>query len=158
MSCRSAPASYWIAAAARSPRCSLPSASASADRWPADTSTSPGSTRRPRRDRLAPRSPTSAGPARSTATAPAPETNGELAAPWDTRCTARALPVRPALRLLYGGMAQIVTTGVRVLPAKALCSASATQARPLHLPLAAWDGRGAPARALAQGSGASKAR
>jgi uncharacterized protein (TIGR01777 family) len=56
------------------------------------------------------------------ATAPEPATNGEL-----SRALGRALH-RPALlpvpgvalRLLYGEMAQIVTTGARVLPAKAL--------------------------------------
>jgi uncharacterized protein len=56
------------------------------------------------------------------ATAPEPVTNREL-----SKALARAL-LRPAvlpipgaaLRLLYGEMAQIVTTGARVLPAKAL--------------------------------------
>jgi uncharacterized protein (TIGR01777 family) len=56
------------------------------------------------------------------ATAPTPETNRELARTLGGTLHRPALLPVPglALRALYGGMAQIVTTGARVLPAKAL--------------------------------------
>ncbi len=56
------------------------------------------------------------------ATAPQPETNRELAHALGGALHRPALLPVPglALRALYGGMAQIVTTGARVLPAKAL--------------------------------------
>jgi uncharacterized protein (TIGR01777 family) len=56
------------------------------------------------------------------ATAPTPETNHELARTLGRTLHRPALLPVPglALRALYGGMAQIVTTGARVLPAKAL--------------------------------------
>jgi uncharacterized protein (TIGR01777 family) len=56
------------------------------------------------------------------ATAPTPETNRELARTLGQALHRPAvLPVPGfALRALYGGMAQIVTSGARVLPAKAL--------------------------------------
>jgi uncharacterized protein (TIGR01777 family) len=56
------------------------------------------------------------------ATAPTPETNHELARTLGHALHRPALLPVPAFALhaLYGGMAQIVTTGARVLPAKAL--------------------------------------
>jgi uncharacterized protein len=56
------------------------------------------------------------------ATAPEPVTNGELSHALGSALRRPALLPVPgaALRLLYGDMAQIVTTGQRVLPAKAL--------------------------------------
>ncbi|HEY3759730.1 MAG TPA: TIGR01777 family oxidoreductase [Solirubrobacteraceae bacterium] len=56
------------------------------------------------------------------ATAPAPQTNRELAHTLGRTLHRPAILPVPgfALRALYGGMAQIVTTGARVLPAKAL--------------------------------------
>jgi uncharacterized protein (TIGR01777 family) len=56
------------------------------------------------------------------ATAPDPVTNGELSRALGSLLHRPALLPVPgaALRLLYGEMAQIVTTGQRVLPAKAL--------------------------------------
>ena len=56
------------------------------------------------------------------ATAPEPETNGELARTLGHALHRPALLPVPAfaLRALYGEIAQIVTTGARVLPAKAL--------------------------------------
>jgi uncharacterized protein (TIGR01777 family) len=56
------------------------------------------------------------------ATAPTPETNHQLARALGHALHRPALLPVPAfaLRALYGGMAQIVTTGARVLPAKAL--------------------------------------
>jgi len=56
------------------------------------------------------------------ATAPAPVTNHELARTLGRTLHRPAILPVPglALRALYGGMAQIVTTGARVLPAKAL--------------------------------------
>ncbi|HWX45682.1 MAG TPA: TIGR01777 family oxidoreductase [Solirubrobacteraceae bacterium] len=55
-------------------------------------------------------------------TAPEPVTNGELAHALGAALHRPALLPVPglALRMLYGEMAQIVTTGARVLPAKAL--------------------------------------
>ena len=62
------------------------------------------------------------GGTRSTRRRPCPSPTASSRAPWDARCTARrSLPV-PGLRAerVYGEMAQIVTSGVRAVPAKPL--------------------------------------
>ncbi len=89
---------------------------------PAGASTSRGSTSTTSSGSCSRRSRTSAGRARSTRPRPSPSTNREFSSALGRVLGRPALMPVPglALRALYGEMAEIVTKGARVLPAKAL--------------------------------------
>ncbi len=119
-SVRCAPASCSTATGGALARCSPLSPRASAGRWRAGASTSPGSTATTWSASCSPRSSDERWTGPVNATAPEPVTNRDFSHALGRALHRPSLLPVPgvALRLLYGEMAEIVTTGARVLPAQ----------------------------------------